>query len=122
LAAWREGKFDLIVSETLLAELSRSLTYPKLLHHVSPEETLGFRGLLEASAIQALDRHFDSSILVRDPDDIYLVALAKHELAFLVSGDKDLLSLAPEVPVLTPAAFLAVLRDAFSGSQQNPGI
>lgn len=98
------------------------MTYPKLLRHVSPEETLAFRGLLEASAIQALDRHSDSSIPVRDPNDIYLVALAKHELAFLVSGDEDLLSLAPAVPVLSPAAFLALLRDAGSGTQENPGI
>ncbi len=45
----------------------------------------------------------------RDPDDDYLIALASEHRAILVSGDKDLLALAEEIPVFSPRAFLDLL-------------
>ena len=45
-----------------------------------------------------------------DPGDDYLLALAENEHALLVSGDKHLLQLAGELPIQTPAAFIAALE------------
>jgi predicted nucleic acid-binding protein len=44
-----------------------------------------------------------------DPGDDYLIALAAHERAVLVSGDRHLLALAGELPIYPPADFLALL-------------
>jgi len=48
-----------------------------------------------------------------DPDDDYLIALARATQAdYLVSGDRHLLDLAdPEPPVLTPRQFLDLLAN-----------
>jgi predicted nucleic acid-binding protein len=61
-----------------------------------------------------------SATIVRDPDeqpprasedpgDDYLIALAAHEHAVLVSGDRHLLQDAAELPIYAPADFLALL-------------
>ncbi|HAF19443.1 MAG TPA: hypothetical protein DCK96_06795 [Chloroflexi bacterium] len=48
--------------------------------------------------------------VTRDPGDDYLVALAKASASVLVSGDRDLLVLAPELPIQEPGAFLEHLK------------
>ena len=45
-----------------------------------------------------------------DRGDDYLVALAEHTRAVLASGDRHLLALATELPVLTPRKFLTALK------------
>jgi predicted nucleic acid-binding protein len=40
-----------------------------------------------------------------DPGDDYLLALAEHRNALLVSGDPHLLALAKELPILTARQF-----------------
>jgi predicted nucleic acid-binding protein len=45
-----------------------------------------------------------------DPGDDYLITLAAHERAALVSGDRHLLELAGEFPIYAPADFLALLN------------
>jgi predicted nucleic acid-binding protein len=48
-----------------------------------------------------LDDPAEVSVHTRDPDDDYLVALAGHAQAILVSGDRDLLDATlPEITVL----------------------
>ena len=47
-----------------------------------------------------------------DPDDDYLLILAADQRAALVSGDRHLLALAGQLPVQTPAEFLAVIVGA----------
>ena len=105
---WLDGDFDLVLSEQLLAELSRALAYPKLQALISPADASVFIQLLRSTATVAAD----SEIALprsRDPGDDYLVALAESTAAILVSGDLDLLALAPGLPVLSPAAFLGLL-------------
>ena len=49
----------------------------------------------------------------RDPDDLPFLQLALAGAAdFLVTGDRDLLALAPEcpVPIVTPAAFRQIMH------------
>ena len=109
IALWLEGAFELVVSEELLAELGRALAYPKLREHISREDAAEFIALLRATASMLADAERPVHV-TRDPGDDYLVALAKASASVLVSGDRDLLVLAPELPIQEPGAFLEHLK------------
>jgi putative PIN family toxin of toxin-antitoxin system len=109
IAMWLGGAFELVVSEALLAELERALAYPKLIEYLSREDAAGFVELLRSTASMLADAEPPAQVS-RDPGDDYLVALATASASILVSGDRDLLVLAPELPIQTPAAFLALLE------------
>ncbi|HUP69036.1 MAG TPA: hypothetical protein VM142_04385 [Acidimicrobiales bacterium] len=47
-----------------------------------------------------------------DPKDDYLIALASASQAVIVSGDRHLLDLGDDLPVYSPAAFLAIIEPA----------
>lgn len=109
IALWLEGAFELVVSEELLAELGRALAYPKLREHISREDAADFIALLRSTASMLADAELPDRIS-RDPGDDYLLALAKASASILVSSDRDLLVLAPELPIQAPAAFLELLQ------------
>jgi putative PIN family toxin of toxin-antitoxin system len=109
IALWLEGAFELVVSEELLAELGRALAYPKLREHISREDASDFIALLRATASMLAGAERPDPIS-RDPGDDYLLALAKASASVLVSGDRDLLLLAPELPIQEPGAFLEHLQ------------
>ena len=109
IALWLEGAFELVVSEELLAELGRALAYPKLREHISREDAADFIALLRSTASMLADAERPDHIS-RDPGDDYLLALAKASASILVSGDRDLLVLAPELPIQSPGAFLEHLQ------------
>ena len=109
IALWLEGAFELVVSEALLAELSRALAYPKLREHISSEDAADFIAVLRAAAAMQADADRVDHIS-RDPGDDYLLALAKASASVLVSGDRDLLVLEPDLPIQEPRAFLEHLQ------------
>ena len=109
LALWLEGAFELVVSEELLAELDRARAYPKLREHISPEDAADFIALLRSTASMVAGAERPDPIS-RDPGDDYLLALAKASASVLVSGDRDLLVLAPELPIQEPGALLEHLQ------------
>ncbi len=109
LRAWLGGRFELVVSPLLLAELDRALAYPKLRKRISPEDAKRFVELLQRSATVAQDPDAEPPRRSVDPGDDYLIALAAAERAALVSGDKHLLALEGDLPIFAPAAFLALV-------------
>lgn len=109
LQAWNEGAFELVVSPHLLEELERVVAYPKLRRRISAEDAGAFVASLREGARVAEDPAAEHALRSTDPEDDYLLALANEVRAPLVSGDAHLLALAPELPVLAPAAFLARL-------------
>lgn len=111
LLAWQTGAFELIVSPALLAELARALGYPKLRRLVPAADADAYVDWLERSATVAHDPDGPPPVRAVDPDDDYLVALAADQRAILVSGDRHLLSLAEDFPVMRPARFVAVLAE-----------
>jgi putative PIN family toxin of toxin-antitoxin system len=110
LAAWLAGRFELIVSPVLLAELAGVLARPKFRRWLSVEEARAFVRVLHAEATLVEDPQAQQHP-VRDPDDAYLLTLAQSAKAdCLVSGDGDLTSLEdPDPLVLTTGEFLASL-------------
>ena len=111
VSRWLVGEFELVVSEALLAELAQALAYPKIRNRVAEDEAIKFVELLRAAQRLAPDPA-EPARRSADLGDDYLLALAQAERAVLVSGDQHLLALAPELPILTPRAFLDALAPA----------
>jgi putative PIN family toxin of toxin-antitoxin system len=109
VARWLAGEFELVVSETLLAELGRALAYPKLGARLTPSEAAEFVSFLRDGAILARDPLTPAHHSV-DLGDDYLLALAENERAVLVSGDHHLLALADTLPIQAARAFLDALE------------
>ena len=109
LARWLSGEFDIVVSEKLLAELERSLAYPKLRRRIAPEDAAEFVDFLRSVAVYAPDPVAPPG-RSRDPADDYLLALAEAEQAMVVSGDQHLLELADRFPIWNPLDFLETLE------------
>jgi len=107
LRRWLDGDFELVVSEQLLAELRRALTYPKLRSHISGDEAEAFIELLKGAGTIAPDAASPPRIS-RDLGDDYLLALARSTAAVLASGDEDLLEVR-DAPVESPRSFMSKL-------------
>ncbi len=113
LDAWERKTFTLVTSKALLAEFRDVADRPF------------FRARIRPSAIELLAadlqdfsfycRNLPSGPVAPDPKDSYLLAMAQASQAdFLVTGDKDLLSLKRHgsTRIVTPAAMIELLREA----------
>ena len=105
ISRWLAGDFELVVSKALLTELERALSYSKLRNRIPADEASAFIAVLREGAVVATDPP-EPPRRSSDPGDDYLLALAEHERAVLVSGDQHLLALASEFPIRTARAFL----------------
>ena len=111
LRSSRDGAFELVVSELLIAELSRALAYPKLRKRIPTEKAATFLSWVTDHGTLAQDPPHPAPVRSADPDDDYLLALATNRRAFLVTGDQHLLGLRDDLPILTPAEFVKKLRE-----------
>jgi uncharacterized protein len=113
LDAWERKAFTLVCCDALIAELRSVVTRPF------------FSTRLRNSAVELLAaglRDFSffcnqlpSGPVAPDPKDSYLLAMAEASHAdFLVTGDKELLSLKNHktTRIITPAAMIELLEDA----------
>jgi uncharacterized protein len=107
----RDGAFELVVSEVLIAELTRALAYPKLRKRIPNEKAAAFVSWVTDHGTLAEDPAGPAPIRSPDPGDDYLLALAISRRAFLVTGDQDLLGLPDDLPIITPAEFLTKLGE-----------
>jgi putative PIN family toxin of toxin-antitoxin system len=100
------GELEMIVSEHLIQEVERTLASTKLAGRGTPADKAAYVGLLRDIALRAADSSEPSSLHSSDPDDDYLLALARQEHASLVSGDAHLLELRDRAPIFTPRELL----------------
>lgn len=113
LRAWLEGEFELLASPLLLAELERALTYPKLRERIPQSEATELLEWLGREATVVPDPGRAPSVRSADPGDNYLLALAEDARAALVSGDRHLLALGDQLPIVSPRRLLDALgRDS----------
>lgn len=110
VTAWIDGDFELIVSPAMLDELRDVLSRPRFRRWISTATASEFVDGLAEDAVLVDDPPAMPGVSP-DPDDDYLIALARGGGAdYLVSGDRHLLDLPnPEPPVLTPREFLDLL-------------
>jgi uncharacterized protein len=108
LDAALDGRYELITSPALLAELRRVLSYPKLQTVVGDaDELIKLLALAEIVVTPT-----ETVTISRDPDDDRLIEGAlEADADVIVSGDQDLLTLGRigHIQILTPRQFLEYL-------------
>ena len=110
LAEFRSGAFELVVSPQLLNELRDVLGREKIRRYVSPSEADAYVDLSCRDSIVCEDPEPSGELIGLDPDDQYLIDLARSaQVDVIVSGDARLLDMSRVWPLVTPAAFLASL-------------
>jgi putative PIN family toxin of toxin-antitoxin system len=106
----RSGAFELLVSPLLLAELREVLRRDKFRRYVSDAEADAYVELIRSEGVLRADPSPSPEPLSADPDDEYLIDLARDAGAdALVTGDAHLLELRAIIPAMTPAEFLETL-------------
>ncbi len=108
-----DGRWQLVASPQLLAELGTVLAREKFRRWLSEDEADRFVTDVSALADVVADPPVASSPQTADPKDEFLVALARvADVVALVSGDPDLTELVDlEPPVLRPETFFDRLQD-----------
>lgn len=103
-----EGRWRPVASPVLMAELEEVLSRDKFRRWLSRRQADRFVADLRVLADVVSDPPTASSPQTADPDDEFLVALARTSGAVaLISGDPHLTKLVGlEPPVITPAAFM----------------
>ena len=112
VAAWRSGAFELVSCEFAFAELNRVLPRMAARTGMSSMEVRDFLDSFRTAVVwvdpDAASHAQAQASGLRDPNDLPILALAIASGAdCLVTGDKDLLALAAQFPILTPAEFCA---------------
>jgi putative PIN family toxin of toxin-antitoxin system len=111
----REGRYNLHLSPGIIEETARVLLTRKRIrdrYQYSDADVAEFCS--DLLAVAAMETELPIIQVVRDPDDDMILASALAARAdYLVSRDKDLLSITEYsgTKIITPEAFLAVLRD-----------
>lgn len=110
----REGVFLVFLSEEVLTETQHTLSYPRIRarYTYTDEDVADFLNRLRAAANLVSDLPH-VTVVIRDPKDDMVIATArKAEAAYLITRDDDLLSLHEyeDITIITPEAFMAILR------------
>ena len=111
-SAWQSGRCVLLVSQATASELMRALAYPKFKLSAAERDELLADYLPYCHSVR-IPARLPKLPQCRDANDqmfIELAAVGKADL--LVTGDKDLLVLAPTFgrQIVTAEAFLASLK------------
>lgn len=121
LRSAREGVVLVFLSEEILAETEHTLSYSRIRarYPYTDEDVTDFLDRLRVAAQlitdlpQLITDLPQLTGIVRDPNDDMIIATAERaQAAYLVTRDKDLLSLEmyEDITILTPEAFIAIVR------------
>lgn len=115
--AFLDGHFEMLVSPTLIAELTDVLGRDKFAAHAADGRAAAFIAVLLDRAEMVQDAA-PGSLKTADEDDDYLIALAQaHKADAVVSGDGHLLDVTSScLPVLKPRALADRLGLSPAGS------
>ena len=111
VAAWREARFDLVISVHQLAEIGRTLAYPKI-RRILDWDGQRIEQFIRQLYIRAQIVDLDGIAVEvpADPDDVPILAtLVAAKTDLLITGDGDLLALRDRYAILTPAEFVRSL-------------
>jgi putative PIN family toxin of toxin-antitoxin system len=112
LRAWQDGELSLIVCPHLLDELREVLLRERLRRFIAQEDALAFVEYLSSAGDVRPDPDTVVGLVPEDPEDDFLIALAREAGAdYVLSGDRHLTELASlRPPVITPAQLVAELE------------
>jgi putative PIN family toxin of toxin-antitoxin system len=113
IRAWQHALFNVVMSNPILDEIARVLTYPKirkrlLLQEEDINEYLSFiRFFTDIVDLKPNTTQFDE---LKDINDgVILATLVASKADYLVTGDQDLLILDKQYPVISPSKFAEFL-------------
>ena len=112
--AWEDGAFDVVVSETLLAEYTKVLNYEDIAakHQMDQAKIKGvIEGFKKYATLVSPPK--TPEVVKEDPDDDELFAVAEAgEASYIVTKNKHVLNVGEYkgIQVLTPLAFLTLLE------------
>ena len=121
-AAWQSGNIVPLASRETVTELLRVLAYPKFRLMEAERDELMAEFLPHAETVAVPPRTIEVPAC-RDPHDRPFLVLAEVAKAdALVTGDADLLTLAPVFrrPILSPEAFRQEVRRRWGTCEGNP--
>ncbi|MBI4318474.1 MAG: putative toxin-antitoxin system toxin component, PIN family [Chloroflexi bacterium] len=111
---WEDGVFELAVSEAILAEYQKAMTYERIQarHRMSKDEISKIISTMRMFA-EVVEATQNVEVIVKDPEDNKFIDCALAAAAdYIVSGDSHLLELGEyrDVQILSPTMFLELLR------------
>jgi putative PIN family toxin of toxin-antitoxin system len=116
MQAWSDRLFDLVISETIIAETKRVLSGHRLKqpYNISDDRIVRLVELLRKNSILVPGSAAVAGAVPADPsDEMFIAAALDGNADVIVSGDKDLLEIESfrGVAIITPRQFL----DQFQG-------
>ena len=105
--AWREARFELVMTVEQLSEIGRILSYPKI-RKILEWDRATIEGFLKQLYLRStlVDISRTVAAAPADPGDNFMLAtLIASEAECLVTGDAGLLALRERYCILTPAEF-----------------
>ena len=111
LTAWRLGSLEVVLSDYIIEELRRVLPRLSHRHGLTSAEMNDLVDILTIQAHVLAPEALEEPSL-RDAHDLpilgtLIAAMQLGGIDYLVTGDKDLLALAPRYPIISPADFWA---------------
>lgn len=119
---WQRQAFEVAASEPLITEYRRALLYPGVAarHRLSADDVADTIEDMQQLVVMVSPQETLFAV-VDDPDDNRVLECAvAGDVEYIVSGDAHLLALQQfrDIQVLSPAAFLVVLRQAKQDNTQ----
>jgi putative PIN family toxin of toxin-antitoxin system len=110
---WMSDEYDVVLSQAILTELHRTFANPYFTGRLSIQERTEYLALVSQHALLIPITATVQSIATHPEDDVVLATAESANASYLVTGDRKLqgLSSYKNIRILSPAAFLAVLRN-----------
>ena len=110
--AWRAGRFELLVSDAVISEASRTFTKPYFARRLTLEEATNAIQLLVTHAVWTEVLNVLSGVATHPEDDLVLSAAVDGDADYVVTGDLKLQRLGTlgSCQICSPAEFVMVLN------------
>lgn len=114
LNSWRDGEFELVLSQYILDELEQTLQKPYFRKRLSFDQITLFIDLLENEALIIPITTKVHGVATHPEDDLILATAVSAKVDYLVTGDGPLLQKVGDsyrkVNLVIPSEFLRILK------------
>ncbi len=112
LAKWRDGKFELIISQHIINELEETLSKPYFLNLLKTKDIDDFLDLLLSETTLTLITARIRDVATHPEDDLVLATAESGKASFVVTGDHGLQNLKQfkDIKIVSPRTFSEILR------------
>jgi len=124
LRRWNTGEFELVVSETILRELARTLAAPYFGQRLTAEAAATILSRLREAATLVESPALAEPVATHPEDDLILSTADSGKVDYLVTGDGRLRRLGRygSIAILTPREFLDLLDARADEASEAAGL